>query len=57
LGMREIGKLVINFRHYKPNRFTVEKRYGVALEIHPKRKTLDVYFGRHVFVWWVGRSY
>lgn len=47
----------IRFRHYPPNRLNVTKYYGIYFENHPKRKALDVYWGKHVFVWFVGREY
>lgn len=48
---------MIKYRHYYTGRLEVEKRYGIALYVHPKRKALDIYFGSHVFVWFVGRAY
>ena len=48
---------MIKFRHYPPNRLTVTKYYGMFYESHPKRKALDIYWGRHVFVFWIGSSY
>lgn len=48
---------MIKFNHYKPSHLVVEKNYGVKFEYHPKRKSLDIYFGKHVFVWWIGRNY
>jgi hypothetical protein len=48
---------MIRFRHHRPNRLTVTKHYGLCFEFHPKRKSVDIFWGRHVFVFWVGRSY
>lgn len=48
---------MIRFRHYGPNKLEVAKHYGICFEAHPKRKSVDIYFGRHVFVFWTGRSY
>lgn len=48
---------LINFRHYPPNRLFATKHYGFCFDSHPKRKSLDIYFGKHVFVFWIGRSY
>lgn len=48
---------MIRFVHYKPNRVQVTKYYGIFFESHPKRKALDIYFGKHVFVFWVGSAY
>lgn len=48
---------MIQYRHYNSKRLDPEKRYGIALYVHPKRKTLDIYFGSHVFVFFTGRTY
>lgn len=48
---------MIRFRHYGPNRLDVTKHYGICFESHPKRKSVDIYWGKHVFVFWRGRSY
>lgn len=42
---------MIQYRHYGPNNLTTTKHYGISLSIHNKRKTLDLYMGKHVFVW------
>ena len=47
---------MIQYRHYNSERLDPEKRYGIALYVHPKRKTLDIYFGSHVFVWFREKS-
>lgn len=48
---------MIKFKHYPPNRLTVGNFYGIMFDIHPKRKSVDIYWGRHVFVFWIGRNY
>lgn len=48
---------MIRFVHYGPSRVHATKYYGIFFESHPKRKALDIYWGRHVFVFWVGSSY
>jgi hypothetical protein len=45
---------MVKFRHYKPNRIDPTKRFGFAIEIHPKYKGIDIYFGKHVFVFFKG---
>jgi hypothetical protein len=48
---------MIGFRHYGPSRLHVTNYYGICLSIHRKRKTLDIYMGKHTFVVFWGRSY
>lgn len=48
---------MIRYVHHRPNRLTVTKHYGICFETHPKRKALELYWGGHVFVWWIGRRY
>ena len=48
---------MIQYRHYNSKSYDPEKRYGVALYAHPQRKTLDIYFGSHVFVFFTERTY
>jgi hypothetical protein len=45
---------MIKYRHYGPNRFESSKFYGFCIDLHPKYKGIDIYFGRHVFVFWKG---
>lgn len=48
--MIKFNKLPVS--HHDPSRY-----YGISLEVHPKGKTLDIYLGKHIFVFRTGRSY
>jgi hypothetical protein len=45
---------MVRFRHYGPNKFEPGKYYGLLIDWHPKYKGIDIYFGRHVFVFFRG---
>ena len=48
---------MIKFKKDGPDRFAVEKYYGICFESHPKRKGVKILWGRYVYSFWTGRSY
>lgn len=46
---------MIHFRHYKPNHLTKTAYYGIVLTTNREQPTLDIYIGKHVFVWFWSR--
>ena len=41
---------MLRFRHYKPSKWGDEPMFGIVLDASWRQPTLDIYFGRHVFV-------
>lgn len=44
----------IKFKKYGTNRYEPSKYFGFVVDIHPKYKSIDIYFGRYIYVFWIG---
>ncbi len=45
---------MVRFRHYGPSRFDSSKYFGFLVDWNPKYKGIDIYIGKHVFVFFKG---
>ena len=47
----------MRFKHYKPVKLVRGKYYGFLVEIHSTRRGVDIWVGKHLFVFWAGNQY